>query len=232
MPRLRGAILDTKEEAAVHPVRSDGLRTRMRPRPTIVVPAAGPGRRFGGPLHKLKQAFDGSTVLGSTLRHAIASQLPVVLVTTAALAPLAAELLATRDIVVLDETDAARGLGASIAAGVSERSGASGWLVLPGDMPLVQPSTLLAVAGALEQHAVAYAQHRGRAGHPVAFGAELYSELIQLGGDDSPRRLMLRYPAHGVEVDDGGVLLGVDTPTDLDTLRRAAEQTTLLGVRR
>ena len=196
----------------------------MRFRPTIVVPAAGPGRRFGGPLHKLEQPFDGSTVLGATLRHAIASQLPVVVVTTAALAALAGELLARRDIVVLDEAEAARGMGASIAAGVSERSGASGWVVLPGDMPLVQPATLLAVAGGLEQHAVAYAQHRGRDGHPVAFAAELYSELIQLNGDDGPRRLMLRYPAHGVAVDDGGVLLGIDTAAELEALRKVAEQ--------
>lgn len=196
----------------------------MRFRPTIVVPAAGPGRRFGGPLHKLEQPFDGSTVLATTLRHAIASQLPVVVVTTAALAPLAGELLARRDIVVLDAADAARGMGASIAAGVNERSGASGWVVLPGDMPLVQPATLLAVAGALEQHAVAYAQHRGRAGQPLAFAAELYSELIQLNGDDSPRRLMLRYPANGVEVDDAGVLLGVDTEADLAAMRKVAEQ--------
>ncbi len=198
----------------------------MRLRPTIVVPAAGPGRRFGGPLNKLEHAFDGGTVLGTTLRRAIASQLPVVVVTTAARVPLASALLATRDIVVLDEAEAARGMGASIAAGVSERSGAPGWIVLPGDMPLVLPSTLLAVGGALEQNAVVYAQHRGRAGQPVAFSAELYSELIQLNGDDSPRRLMLRYPAYGLEVDDAGVLLGVDTPADLEALRKAAEQTT------
>lgn len=195
----------------------------MRFRPTIVVPAAGPGRRFDGPLHKLEQPFDGSTVLGRTLRNAIASQLPVVVVTTAAHVALASALLATRDIVVLDAAEAARGMGASIAAGVSERSGAPGWVVLPGDMPLVQSATLLAVAAALEQHAVAYAQHRGRAGQPVAFAAELYSELIQLNGDDSPRRLMLRYPAHGVELDDAGVLLGVDTAADLEALRKVAQ---------
>ncbi|MBA4175109.1 MAG: molybdopterin-guanine dinucleotide biosynthesis protein MobA [Leptothrix sp. (in: Bacteria)] len=196
----------------------------MRFRPTIVVPAAGPGHRFGGPLHKLAQPFDGSTVLGRTLRHAIASQLPVVVVTTAARLPLAGALLATRDIVVLDEAEAARGMGASIAAGIAERSGAPGWVVLPGDMPLVQPATLLAVAGALEQQAVVYAQHRGRAGHPVAFAAELYSELMQLNGDDGVRRLMLRYPAFGQEVDDAGVLLGVDTPADLETMRKVLEQ--------
>lgn len=192
--------------------------------PAIVVPAAGPGRRFRGPGHKLAQPFNGSTVLGTTLRHAIASQMPVVVVTTAALLPLARPLLATRDIVVLSEAEAARGLGASIAAGVAERSGAPGWVVLPGDMPLVQPDTLLAVAGSLARHAVVYAQHRGRGGHPVAYAAELYSELMQLEGDDSPRRLALRYPAHGEEVDDPGVLLGVNTPADLQALRDAALQ--------
>ena len=194
----------------------------MRLRPTIIVPAAGLGSRFGGAVHKLEQDFDGSTVLGSTVRHAIESQLPVLVVTTAALAPLVGRLLARRDIVVLTAAQAARGMGASIAVGVSERSGASGWLVLPGDMPLVRPGTLLAVAGALQQHPVAYAQYRGRRGHPVAFAAELYSELIQISGDDGARRVMLRYPAHGQDVDDPGVLLDVDTPGDLDALRQSA----------
>ncbi|RVU47145.1 nucleotidyltransferase family protein [Rubrivivax rivuli] len=197
----------------------------MRLRPTIVVPAAGRGSRFGGPLHKLLQPFGGSTVLGTTLRQAVQTQLPVVLVTTAAMLPLASLVLATRDIVVLSEEEAARGMGATIARGVSERSGAPGWVVLPGDMPLVQPGTVLAVAGALEQHPVVYAQHRGRRGHPVAFGAELYSELIQLNNDDGARRVLLRYPAHGQETEDAGVLLDVDTATDLEALRQRAVQT-------
>ena len=196
----------------------------MRFRPTIVVPAAGRGSRFGGPVHKLMQPFEGSTVLGTTVRHAVESQLPVVLVTTAEMLPLASRLLARRDIVVLSDAEAARGMGATIAAGIAERSGAPGWLVLPGDMPLVQPGTMLAVAAALEQHPVVYAQHRGRRGHPVAFAAELYSELIQLNNDDGARRVMLRYPAHGEDTDDSGVLLDVDTSSDLETLRKAAEQ--------
>lgn len=196
----------------------------MRIRPTIIVPAAGRGSRFGGPLHKLEQPFDGSTVLGATLRHAIESQLPVVVVTTAALAPLVGRLLATRDILVLSSGEAARGMGYSIAAGVAERSGAPGWIVLPADMPLVRPDTLLAVATALQQHPVVYAQHHGRRGHPVAFAAELYSELIQLDADDGARRVVARYPSHGLEVDDPGVLFDVDTPADLELLRASSAQ--------
>ena len=193
----------------------------MRFRPTIVVPAAGRGRRFAGPLNKLEQPFGGSTVLGSTVRHAIETQLPVVVVTTAALAPLVARQLATRDIVVLADAEAEQGMGHSISVGVAERSGAPGWLVLPGDMPLVRPGTILAVAGALEQYPVVYAQYRGRRGHPVGFAAELYSELILLRGDEGARRIMARYPSQGQEVDDPGVLLDVDTASDLEALRLA-----------
>jgi molybdenum cofactor cytidylyltransferase len=115
-------------------------------------------------------------------------------------------------------------MGFSIATGVAERSGAPGWLVLPGDMPLVQPATLLAVATALEQYPVVYAQYRGRRGHPVGFAAELYSELVLLTGDDGARRVVARYPAFGQEVPDAGALMDLDTPADLAVLRAAAAQ--------
>lgn len=200
----------------------------MRFRPTIVVLAAGLGRRFEGTSSKLAQPFGatgGLSVLGTTLRHAIETQLPVLVVTTEALAPLAARQLARRDIVELAPADAARGMGHSIATGVGERSGAPGWLVLPGDMPLVKPATLLAVAGALEQHAIVYAQHQGRRGHPVGFAAELYSELILLNSDEGARRLLARYPAHGLEVPDPGVLIDIDTVADLEAARRLADAT-------
>jgi molybdenum cofactor cytidylyltransferase len=112
------------------------------------------------------------------------------------------------------------GMGHSIAAGVSARPDARGWLILPGDMPLVRPASMLAVARQLEHHPVVYAQHKGRRGHPVAFSAELYSELVTLTGDEGARRLIARYPAIGVELDDAGVLVDVDTQADLDDVRR------------
>lgn len=220
----------------------------MRFRPSIVVVAAGRGSRFraavagapvapsgaagavsalpgevrNGDVRKLEQPFGSSTVLGTTVRNAVQSQLPVVVVTVASLASVAAAHLARRDIVVIDDDEAASGMGHSIALGVAERSGAPGWLILPADMPLVQPGTLLAVATALEDHAVAYAQHRGRRGHPVGFASELYSELVLLKGDEGARRIVARYPAYPVEVNDPGVLVDIDTPADLDAARSAA----------
>ncbi|MBS1179160.1 MAG: molybdopterin-guanine dinucleotide biosynthesis protein MobA [Proteobacteria bacterium] len=191
----------------------------MQSRPTVVVLAAGKGSRFKGSTHKLEQSLGDLSVLGSTLRNAIESHLPVVVVTTQALAASASLIVAARDVVVVPQALAVLGMGHSIAAGVAARADSPGWLLLPGDMPMVRPATMLAVAAALELHPVAYAQYQGRRGHPVGFAAELYSELMMLSGDEGARRIIARYPAIGVDVDDPGVLLDLDTEADLAALR-------------
>ncbi|MDL2337994.1 MAG: nucleotidyltransferase family protein [Pseudomonadota bacterium] len=205
----------------------------MNSGPVIIVLAAGLGSRFQDAGHKLSQPLGTSSVLGATLARAMGSQLPLIVVTTEALVAEAARHVARQDIVVLEAVSAravegrgdlravnARlGMGASIAAGVSARSNAAGWLVLPGDMPLLQSATLQQVAAALREHPVAYAQFHGRRGHPVGFSAELYSELIHLQGDEGARRLVSRYPAQAVDVDDSGVLVDVDTVADLKQVR-------------
>ncbi len=197
----------------------------------VIVLAAGRGSRFLGLEHKLAQPFAATTVLATTLANALASRLDTVVVTTAALAPLARHSIAARRVIVLpDVAEAAdaspsalgMGMGYSIASGVSASSTASGWLVLPADMPLVRPDTLQAVAARLAEHPVAYAQHKGRRGHPVGFAAELYTELVTLAGDEGARRLVARYPSWAVEVDDAGVLIDIDTVEDLQRLRSAA----------
>lgn len=206
----------------------------MQSRPTVVVLAAGKGSRFKGSAHKLEQSLGDLSVLGRTLRNAIESHLPVVVVTTPMLAALAAQMVAARDVVVVPPEQAALGMGHSIAAGVGARADAPGWLLLPGDMPMVRPATMLAVAAALQQHPVAYAQYLGRRGHPVGFASELFSELLMLRGDEGARRIVARYPALGVDVEDPGVLLDLDTEADLAAMRalRAAEPTSVPPVPR
>ncbi len=201
----------------------------MAAQPTIVVLAAGRSSRFGAGHHKLAQALGDSTVLAKTIAGAIATHLRTVVVTTAAFVDVARSSVAARDVVVLPEvgSDGASllGMGASIAAGVSASPDSHGWLVLPGDMPLIQPATLLAVARALDDHAVAFAQYRGRRGHPVGFAAELYTELTELSGDEGARRIIARYPAFPVELADPGILVDIDTEDDLAELRRTIAAT-------
>ena len=198
-------------------------------RPAVVVLAAGRGMRFHGSGHKLAQGLDvadgtqAESVLSRTVRHALATRLRVVVVTSPALAPQEQKLLPVTDMVVLPELDSKGrpspvGMGHSIAAGVGAAGDAEGWLIVPGDMPLLRAASMLAVAEAIQQYPVAYAQHRGRQGHPVGFSTELYSELLGLQGDEGARRIVARYPSQAVNLDDPGILIDVDTVEDLARL--------------
>ena len=171
----------------------------------------------------------GSSVLGEVLRHAVASHLPVVVVTTDALAE-EARRTSLRATWWSCRQRRRAPMAAALPHGASAtrsppasraRPDASGWLILPADMPLVQRVDAGRVARHLDHHAVVYAQYQGRRGHPVGFSPELYSELVSLQGDEGARRLVARYPAHAVEVDDPGVLLDIDTEADLLEARAA-----------
>lgn len=202
----------------------------MGARPVIVIVAAGRGQRYRGVQQHLLEPLGTASVLSMTLQQALGSGLPLVVVTTERLASAASRVVASRDVVAVPDGEgpgageSALSIGHLVSAGVSARAQAEGWLILPGDLALVQPATLQAVAKALEEHPVAYAQYRGRRGHPVGFSPELYSELVALSGDDGARRVVARYPSQAVEVQDPNVLHGVETDADLHALRAALER--------
>jgi len=115
------------------------------------------------------------------------------------------------------------GMGDSIAAGVRATQDASGWLVLPGDLPLVRPESLQAVAAALATHATAVPHHNGQRGHPVGFAASCRDALLQLKGAQGAAAVVKAQPAEAVihlELDDPGIVTDIDTVQDLAAAER------------
>ena len=191
----------------------------------IVVPAAGSGTRFAGPGHKLEGRIGDDSVLGLTLRQALATGLRVVLVVSRRVHQrLRDELPACEQVVVDTDARPAWGMGDSIAAGVAASKDAGGWLVLPADMPFVRSDSILRVAAALGEAdtRVAWASHDGRRGHPVGFGAALRAQLLALTGDTGARAIVQGAAGMAIELDDAGVLVDIDTVADLEAARRAA----------
>ena len=172
------------------------------PAPTVVVLAAGAGSRFraaGGTTGKLQAPLAGRTVLDHVLAAVRASGLPWHLVTP---------------------TDTAhheeQGMGTSIATGVAATPAAQGWLILPADLPLIQPDTLRAVAHALAKYAVVMPVHAGEPGHPVGFAPQCGPDLMALRGDQGARSVVQRHgPPHRLSTDDIGCVSDVDTPERL-----------------
>lgn len=177
------------------------MRAMTTPAPAVLVLASGKGERFiasGGQGSKLQALLAGKPVLQHTLDAVRASGLRWHL-----------------------EDAGHPGMGDSIAAAVRATRDAGGWLVLPGDLPLVQPQTLRAVARALQDGAdAAVPVHGGERGHPVAFGARHGEALAALSGPQGAASVLRDARVQPLAVDDVGVV------TDIDTLHalQAAER--------
>jgi molybdenum cofactor cytidylyltransferase len=164
--------------------------------------AAGRGERFGGDKLLAKvaaSASDGSPALTdlagecigvAACGHLLAAVPQVVAVVRPDDAALAAALGAAGASIIRC-ANAAEGMGASLACGVSAAPGAAGWVVALADMPWILPSTLARVAAAIEDGAVVAAPfHGGRRGHPVGFSAACYAMLAALTGDEGAKAVV------------------------------------------
>ncbi|MBC5765899.1 nucleotidyltransferase family protein [Ramlibacter albus] len=172
--------------------------------PTVLVLASGRGERFvasGGTGSKLQALLAGKPVLERTLEAVRASGLPWHL-----------------------EDAGHPGMGDSIAAAVAATRSAYGWLVLPGDLPLIRPDTLVQVAKAIEDHVVVLPVYGGQRGHPVGFSIECRDALMGLAGPDGAAHVVRAYSrmklAYHLQVDDPGTVADVDTVADLQDAER------------
>ena len=171
--------------------------------PTVLILASGRGERFaasGGRVHKLQAMLGNTTVLQHTIDAVRDSGLPWHL-----------------------ESAGHPGMGDTIAAAVQATADSNGWLVLPGDLPLIQPDTLLHIAHALQQHAAVvpvFQQAGGPRGHPVGFGRSCREALLALKGNQGAAPVLRAFAATELVVKDLGTVTDIDT---LDDLARAAE---------
>ena len=173
--------------------------------PTIIVLAAGKSERFkaaGGSENKLNVILNGQRVRDHVMAAVKASGLPW-------------------HVVEREHTQhlPTPGMADSIACGVAATADAKGWLILPADLPLIQASTLQAVAQALQSHTVVVPFYLGKQGHPVGFQAACGKALQKLTGDEGARAVVMQHTFLKLSVMDEGVVLDVDTPELLEQAR-------------
>ncbi len=168
--------------------------------PTVLILASGRGERFrasGGQGSKLQALLQGKTVLQHTLDAVCASGLPYHL-----------------------ESGTHFGMGDSIAAAVHATQEAHGWLILPGDLPLIQPDTLWAVAHALKSQVVVLPMFEGQRGHPVGFSRVCRDELMSLKGHQGAALVVRSHRAIELIVSDAGTVIDIDTLHDLNLVAK------------
>lgn len=163
--------------------------------PVVLVLASGRGERFvasGGQGSKLQALLAGRPVLEHTLAAVRASGLRFHV-----------------------EAAGHPGMGDSIAAGVRATAHAGGWLVLPGDLPLVTPDSLRAVAAALEEASLVLPFYQGARGHPVGFRREHGLALQTLRGAEGAAAIVRASTPLRLDLDDPGIVTDIDTVEDL-----------------
>jgi molybdenum cofactor cytidylyltransferase len=190
--------------------------------PVVIVLAAGRGERFkasGGQSHKLQSLLQGQAVLDRTLAAVTASGLPYQLVTPALVRAFLLQQAPA------EPSEREPGMGDSIAAGVAACPDADGWLILPGDLPLVQSSSIQTIAAALRAYPQAAPVFKGQRGHPVGFAAGHAAALMSLRGEQGAGKLLKLATLQLCNVDDPGCVRDVDTTQDLQALEAMLSKT-------
>lgn len=185
---------------------------------TAIVLAAGQGSRFraeaGADQDKLLAACVGLDGVSRPVIEQVLRNLPERVVTRwLVTSPERGEVIRLAEaygcqVVLLDSS----GMGDSIAAAVKASGAADGWLVVLGDMPFIQSSSIERVIDALEEGAISVPVQAGEYGHPVAFDRAFSPGLLALVGDRGARSLFADAALREVPVLDPGVLWDVDTP--------------------
>ena len=188
--------------------------------------AAGESSRFGSDK-RLLQLPDGRTMIETSLSalipHCDSTLVCLPFGWPAEHVDLANRLLALgAELMEVDNTLEASGIGQSIAAAVHHTQQASGWLIALADMPFIKASTYKAVcdkarhALANQEPAILAPSFDGARGHPVFFSQTFASSLTALRGDTGAGRVIAQHKQwfETLPVSDPGCLQDIDTPAD------------------
>ena len=185
---------------------------------TGVVLAAGSSRRLGTPKQLLP--YRDTTVLGATLQVARIAGFDQLIVTLGGAAQ------AVRDAVPLDGADVVTvddfgtGCSASLRAALQHVDPrAAGIVLMLGDQPRVDPTTVRRMVAAGVGADIVVCRYADGVGHPFWFTRDAFEELSQLHGDKGVWKLLEsgRHPVRELAV-DGPVPLDVDTWEDYHRL--------------
>jgi molybdenum cofactor cytidylyltransferase len=183
-----------------------------------IVTAAGSAERFGS--QKLLANVGGVPLLERTIRSLLDGGVEKVVVV---LGPGADHVrdgvpaLSETRVTTATNRKPERGMFSSIQAGLRDAKG-DPLVVLPGDMPYVEPAT---VAALLRKHeeggGIVSPRLDGKRGHPVVIPGTYREEILEAGEDVTLHEILKAHAGERVDMDvyDRGVVRDVDVPEDL-----------------
>lgn len=172
-----------------------------------VILAAGASRRLGQP--KQLVVLDGETLVHRAARTALEAGLEPVVVVVRDRAT--REALGSLNVIPVDNPDADRGMGSSIARGIAAVRDARGAIVMTVDQPFVTSAHLEALCA--ETRVTTATAYADTIGVPAYFPAERFDALSRLTDGAKP----LLADARTVPLE--AAAFDLDTPNNLEQLR-------------
>jgi molybdenum cofactor cytidylyltransferase len=178
-----------------------------------IVLAAGKSSRLGKP----KQLLDwhGTPLVREVVAQVAASDCHPVFVVTGNVGEKVWRVLSNLPVIRVHNDAFASGQASSLRAGVQALdSRTKAVVLLLGDQPFIEPSTINALIHCWERSRAAIVQSRysGTPSHPVLFDRGVFAELTSVTGDEGARSI-LRSSSDRIEYLD----LGGQPPIDIDT---------------
>jgi molybdenum cofactor cytidylyltransferase len=187
-----------------------------------IILAAGASTRLGQPKQLIK--IDGETMLRRTTRLAIETgSSPVVAVLGRDAATLTRELDELPAFIVINhewETGMASSLTRGLQAVLAANPDQTNVMVLVCDQPRLDASILrnLMASHAKGRSAITASRYHGTLGVPAIFSRAIFSELMQLTGDQGARRILQHHFEEVASVEFPGGEFDLDTADDLASL--------------
>jgi molybdenum cofactor cytidylyltransferase len=186
----------------------------------VLLLAGGFSRRFGS--DKRMAGFrNRQSLLEASVTSVQRAGLPLLVALRGTDADLAA-FLAARGVDTVHCPGSTLGMGHTLAEGLAGRPASwTGVIIALGDMPLIRPETFRLLRDRVGPGLIAVPEFEGKRGHPVAFDAHYFNQLLQLTGDQGASGILALHEASVVRVpvDDGGIVLDIDSPAQLTSLK-------------
>jgi len=193
-----------------------------------IILAAGSSSRMGGGHHKLLLPLHDRPVLAHVLDAVLASQArPVVLVLGHQAEQVRTHItpyITHPDLLIIENADYLQGMSTSMRLGIQILL-SSGYmkiddkvdsaLVMLGDQPLI---TAQVIDSFIETYRttgkrIVAPTYNGKRGNPTLFDASLFSELLEVTGDEGGRSVLKRHRGEIATVEVGNPLANIDVDT-------------------
>ncbi|MFL5592327.1 MAG: NTP transferase domain-containing protein [Ktedonobacteraceae bacterium] len=195
-----------------------------------IILAAGSSSRMGGGHHKLLLPLDDRPVLAHVIDATLASQARPILIVLGHHADQVHTQIATYakhpDITLIENPDYLQGMSTSMRSGLQTIISHGyrkfkAWhvvdsaLILLGDQPLITPriiDTLISTWQTTGKRIVA-PLYDGKRGNPILFANSLFSELLEVSGDEGGRSVVERHRQDLETVELGEAMASYDVDT-------------------